>query len=246
VDKFGDAYKATIAVFHGIIASWLFLRFSEIKIDEFYFVILLVFFSVANILVWQGVLRFVAWWRRTPPAEEASAAQITGVRYRASDAIGLTLVAIVIGLGAAYLYNADVVLYLASRLANWHTSSTDSPFTALFRGTAEHDTGLFDKRDGKFAKASNNKVMFRVYMKDSRIGYEGYPGIVPTRLEKRDVMLSPACRFSFEESDLTILKSFQLIDGPGVFLQLKDIAAIEVIDANKSGCGRLYLGALKE
>ncbi len=46
MEKLPDAFKATVAVFHGIISTWL---------DEFYFVILIIFFSVANILVWRLV-----------------------------------------------------------------------------------------------------------------------------------------------------------------------------------------------
>jgi hypothetical protein len=243
LDKFSGVYKATVVAFHGIIATWLFLEFSQIEIDKFYFVILLVFFTVANILVWKTLVRLL-WWRGQDE-ETPAVADMSTVRYRAADAIGLTLVAVFIGFAAAYLYNADFILGLANRFANWHVTGTDSPFITLVRGAAEHDSGLFDKRDGKFARASENKAMFRVYMKDHQIGYEGYPGIVPTRLEKRDVMLSPACRFGFDEADPTVLKSFQLIEGAGGFLELEDITAIEVVDTSKSDCARLYLNALK-
>jgi hypothetical protein len=37
MEKLAESYKATIAVFHGIIATWLFKVFSA-QLDEFYFV----------------------------------------------------------------------------------------------------------------------------------------------------------------------------------------------------------------
>ena len=51
MDKFAEAYKATLTAFHGIISAWLFLTFSERTVDQFVFVILIIFFGVANTLV---------------------------------------------------------------------------------------------------------------------------------------------------------------------------------------------------
>jgi hypothetical protein len=61
MEKLAESYKATIAVFHGIIATWLFKVFSETQLDEFYFVVLVIFFSVANLLLWRSLCGSVAY-----------------------------------------------------------------------------------------------------------------------------------------------------------------------------------------
>jgi hypothetical protein len=241
MDKFGEILKATIAVFHGIIATWLFLDFSERKVNEFYFLVLLVFFSVANVLVWNAI----SWlFRRKaipfPPLE----AGIDKVSFRATDVAGLTAVAVAVGLFAAFLDRNEVVLRAASAVTDWHRTTSESPFDAIMFDLTSHNSGAFDKRIRSLVKSAEAKGSYlRIIPKASRIAYEGYPGRISTRGEvaDRELLLSPACRLVYDATDPAKITSTQRINGPGVFLRLTDVMAIEIIDAVQSDCANLPL-----
>ena len=56
---------------------------------------------------------------------------------------------------------------------------------------------------------------------------------------EREIVLSPACRFFAAEKEPTKIEGMQRINGPGVFLRLTDVIAVEVIDARQSACKKL-------
>jgi hypothetical protein len=153
MDKFGEPYKATVAVFHGIIATWLFLDFSERKVNEFYFVILLVFFTVANLLVWHAVLDVVRRLRGARP-QAATAIGIEGISYRPVDVAILSIIAALVGLTAAAIDRRDAVLRLGSLVADWHRTSSDSPFDLMMSDVTEKRLGQLDKRDVQLVQAA--------------------------------------------------------------------------------------------
>jgi hypothetical protein len=239
MDKFGEILKATMAVFYGIIATWLFLDFSERKVNEFYFLVLLLFFSVANVLVWNAIVK--PFRRKTilfPPAE----AGIDWVSFRAPDIAGLTAVAVALGLFAAFLDRSEVVGRAANAVTGWHRTTSESPFDSIMFDLTGHHSAAFDKRTHGLVKSAEAKGSYlRVISKASRIAYEGYPGRTSTRGEPadRELLLSPACRLVYDAADPAKIISTQRINGPGVFLRLADVTAIEIIDAFQSDCANL-------
>src|SRR5690242_18990299 len=183
MDKLGDSFKAILTVFHGIISTWLFIEFSERKVDEFHFVILLVFFTVANVLVWNGLRRIkrILW----PPPATATASPLVDFEsgsYRVVDGIGLTLIAIITGLLAAWLDRKDAVLWLGSAVADWEQTRSDSPFEATMFDITENRPANVDKRDRRFVEPARAEGAYlRVYVKDAMLGYQGYPGRTSTK-----------------------------------------------------------------
>jgi hypothetical protein len=239
MDKFGEILKATVAVFHGIIATWLFLDFSERRVSEFYFLVLLVFFSVANVLVWNAVIKP---FRRKTALFSPIAIGIDRVSFRAVDVAGLTVVAAALGLFAAFLDRKDVVLHVANTLADWHRTTSESPFDSIMFDLTSHDSAAFDKRSQRLVEAAREKDSYlRVIPKGSRIAYEGYPGRTSNKgeLADRELLLTPACRLSYDSADPAKIISIQRVSGPGVFLRLAEVTAIEIIDVVQSECANL-------
>jgi hypothetical protein len=237
MDKLPEAFKATLAVFHGIISTWLFLKFSETTADEFYYVILVIFFSVGNILVWKMLLLIPTWYRYGKKPPERDSLDLVAIRYRPIDVAALTLIAVLVGLTAAYFQTKDTILHVASIFVNWERTSSDDAFQWLFENVADNSMNVIDKRDPAHVKAASGAAFIRVYVKDTKLGYEGYPGITPGKLDRREVILTPACRFSWDENSGMVTK-MEVIAGPGVFLELADVNVIEIIDANTSDCSK--------
>src|SRR5215831_13987123 len=131
MDKLSDVFKATVAVFHGIISTWLFVEFSETTVDQFQFLILLVFFTVGNILVWSLAIRGYYWIHGIAATVELTTNDITALRYRSVDVAGLTFVAICLGLLSAYVQRHDLILREANKVTNWQRNYGDSPFFVL-------------------------------------------------------------------------------------------------------------------
>jgi len=119
--------------------------------------------------------------------------------YRVSDVIALTSTAIVLGLFAAFADRHDVVLKLANTVTDWQRTTDASPFDAMMGAIGENKIGKFDGRNPDLVKAAREKGTYlRIYGKDSKFAYEGYPGMVSTKGDdpkQRAVVLTPACRF---------------------------------------------------
>jgi hypothetical protein len=64
-----------------------------------------------------------------------------------------------------------------------------------------HRAQFIDKRDPEKVRAAGGAAYVRIYLKDLKLGYEGYPGRAPTRSEIREVVLTPACRFVLDPND---------------------------------------------
>jgi hypothetical protein len=237
MDKLPEAFKATLAVFHGIISTWLFLEFSETTADEFHYVIIVIFFSVGNILIWKMLLHIQNHYkhRKNPAARDSL--DLAAIRYRPTDVAALTLIAVLVGLTAAYLQTKDTVLHVANIFVNWERTSSDDAFQWLFENIADKRMNVIDKRDPTHVKAASGAAFIRVFVKDTKLGYEGYPGLTPGKLDRREVILTPACRFSWDENSGKLSK-MEVIAGPGVFLALADVNVIEIIDANTSDCSK--------
>ena len=175
MDKLGESFKAIVAVFHGIISTWLFIDFSEKKVDEFHFVILLVFFTVTNVLIWNALLR-VKRVVRPGAMTTTPLVDFQSGTYRLVDGIGLTLIAVAVGLFSAYLDRKDVVLWLGSTVANWDRTSSDPPFETTMLDITENRPANVDKRSRRFVDPARAEGAYlRVYVKDAKLGYEGYP-----------------------------------------------------------------------
>ncbi len=240
MDKFAEAFKATIAVFHGIIATWLFLEFSDTKVTEFYFVILLVFFTVANIYVWRLLIAVPRrLYAKTVNEGSAAAALpaaggLAATFYRPGEIIGLTVVAFAVGLCAAYLQNKQVVLRTANLVIDWQRSDARSPFYLMLTHVSTHTMQMLDARTPDAVAAAKGSAYLRVFMKDMKYVYEGYPGWVPGRLDPQEVILTPACRLLYDPNDATKIVAVQPIEGPGAYLNLSLAASIEIIDAQNA------------
>jgi hypothetical protein len=238
LDKLAETLKVTVAVFHGIIATWLFLEFSDTKVDEFYFVILLIFFTTANLLLWRGLNSLLTLLKIRRPSTTQNK-DVFHIKYNAIDVALLSVISIFVGLLSAYLYRKDVILTLANKVADWETTSTATPYENLISNTTAHTMQFIDRRPPDQVSAAGGGAYFRVYMKDNKFGYEGYPGSTSGKLDVREVILSPACYFSFD-GDSKKMSALRTIDGPGVYLSLGEVGVIEIIDANKSECARLF------
>jgi hypothetical protein len=241
MDKLAGSFKAIVAVFHGIIATWVFTDFSERKVSEFEFVILLVFFTVANILIWNALFRGNQKFRAKPVT--ATTLDFQPESFRIGQGIGLTLIAICVGLVAAYIDRHDYVLRMGNSLADWERSSSAPPFEVMIHSVRVGRAGLIDIRDQKAVEAARaDGAYLRIYVKNSQLAYEGFPARVSTKGEvnSREVVLSPACRLSAEAGNATKIATVQPIDGPGVFLRLNDVVAIEIVDALTSACAKLF------
>jgi hypothetical protein len=240
MDKFSDFFKATVAVFHGIIATWLFVGFSEITVDQFQFLILLVFFAVANILIWNFAI--LAWHkiRGVVASVPLMTSDLAALRYRPVDVFGLTAVAIILGLVTAYAHRQDVILHAANSVVNWHRSYSDAPFNLLLSHVSGQSMQRLDGRDPTRVKAAGGLAYLRVYQKDLKFAYEGYPRAAANKRDPREIILSPACRYILDPSDQSKITAVQEIEGPGVFVRLVDIGTFEVIDRHQSRCAALH------
>jgi hypothetical protein len=233
MDKFPDIVKATIAAFHGIVATWIFREFSATEVTEFYFVILVIFFGVVNATVWHILIRFVPYLRS---ATEQNAVDLTISTYRPLEVAVLTAIAVITGSTAAYVQNHDLHLRMANKFTSWERSSNRLPFEMVVWRATGRFVKDFDRRDPSLIK-KDGQVLLRVYINDAKLGYEGYVAFAPSKGEVREVILSPACRFTLtKDSDGPV--SWQRIDGPGVFLGLTDTTVIEILDEDKSKCAQ--------
>jgi hypothetical protein len=240
VDKLADIFKATIAVFHGIISTWLFLEFSEITVDQFQFLILLVFFTVGNVMVWSIAMRRYYRMRGVASSVALATDNISALHYRALDVIGLTVIAICAGLLAAYIQRHDLILRAANSVTNWERNFSDAPFSIVLSKIISGRISEIDARGPRTVAAAKNMAYLRVYLKDQKIAFEGYPRVAPGKRDLREFFLSPACTYSFATDDSTKVNSVQEVEGPGVLLRVVESAAIEVIDAAKSKCAKLH------
>jgi hypothetical protein len=240
MDKFSDFFRAAVAVFHGIIATWVFLEFSETNVDQFQFLLLLVCFTVLNVLLWNLILLAFLRLRSGPGVSiPLLTTDIARLSYRTIDVVGLSSIAVVVALAAAYVYRRDVLLDAANKVIDWRRTHGDTPFNVLLIHVTSHKMNLLDGRSRKAVQMADGNAYVRIYQKDIKFYYEGYPRAAPTRLDPREFMLSPACRYALNDIDQSKQPFVQLIEGPGVFVRVADIAAIEVIDRSQSPCAKL-------
>lgn len=240
MDKLHDVFKATIAVFHGIISTWLFLEFSETTVDEFQFLILLVFFTVGNVVLWSLMLRFYYRLRGIPATVQLTTDNIGALRYGVADVAGLMIIAMNTGLLSAYVHRHDFILHAANKVVAWERNYSDAPFFLLLSNITGGTMSKMDGRGPRSVKTAKNMTYLRVYVKDQKIAYEGYPRIAATKRDPREVFLSPACRYAFAANDPTAVTAVQAVDGPGVFLRVADVAAFEVLDKVNSKCAKIH------
>lgn len=238
MDKLADTFKAIIAVFHGIIATWFFLQFAERSVDEFHFIILLIFFTTINILIWRTVKSLVSHYFKMR-RKKSRVSDILATNYHASDVVVLTIISIIVGLTSAYFDKKDAILSLVNSVIDTGISSTDTPYEYLVDNITEHTIYNLDRRPPALVQAAMGAYV-RVYVKDTKIGYEGYPGVISGKLDAREMFLSPACYFSFD-GDPKRISAVQPINGPGVFLSFATIGIIEIIDLKSSECARLFV-----
>lgn len=241
MDKFPDFFKATVAVFHGIIATGLFLTFSETTVDEFQFVLLVVCFSVVNVLAWNFItLVYLKMKLQGDPSIPLMTGDIARLSYRTVDVMGLTLIAVLWAFIAAFAYQNDAVLGFGNSLMNLHRTHSASPFDLVLSNVSEQTMNRLDGRDGKIVKDAKGRAYLRIYQKDEKFAYEGYPRAAPTRSNPREIFLSPACRYAREKIGDTSQPVVEQIEGPGVFVRVVDIPALEVIDRKDSPCAKLF------
>jgi hypothetical protein len=105
-----------------------------------------------------------------------------------------------------------------------------------------YNSAAFDKRSHLLVQSAKEKGSYlRIIPKGSRLAYEGYPGLAPSKGEvaDRELVLTPACRVTYDSTDPAKIISMQRIEGAGVFLRLPDVAAIEIIDVVQSQCAKI-------
>ena len=110
--------------------------------------------------------------------------------------MGLTLIAVLWALMAAYAYQHDAVLGFGNSLMNLHRTHSAPPFDLVVSNVSEQTMNLLDGRDGKIVKEAKGRAYLRIYQKDEKFAYEGYPRAAPTRANPREIFLSPACRYA--------------------------------------------------
>ena len=240
MDKFSEIFKATVAVFHGIVATWLFLSFSETSVDEFQFVLLVVCFSVVNVLAWNFILLLYMKWKQ---GWDASLPLMTGdiarLSYRTVDVMGLTVVAVLWAILVSYAYQHDAVLGFGNSFINLRRTHSADPFFLVVSNVSGHTMNMLDGRDGKIVQEAKGRAYLRIFQKDD-VAYEGYPRAAPTRSNPREIFLSPACRYTREKEGETKRTIVEPIEGPGVFVKVADIPAVEVIDRKDSQCAKMF------
>jgi hypothetical protein len=241
MDKFSDVFRASVAVFHGIIATWLFLNFSETSVDQFQFVLLVVCFSVVNVLAWNFiVLAFLRISQGPGVSVPLMTGDIARLSYRTVDVFGLTVVAVIFAWISSYAYQHDAVLAFGNSLMNLRRTHTPAPFDLVLSNISARTMNKLDGRNAAAVQGAEGRAYIRVYQKDEKFAYEGYPRAAPTRSNPREIFLSPACRYSREKIDAANPPIVQKIEGPGVFIRANDIPAFEVIDRNESPCAKLF------
>lgn len=241
MDKFSEVFKATVAVFHGIIATWLFLSFSETSVDEFQFVLLVVCFSVVNVLAWNFIaLLYVKWTQGGNASIPLMTGDIARLSYRTVDVMGLTLVAMLWAAIAAYAYQHDAVLGFGNSLIDLRRTHSADPFYLVLSNVSAHTMNRLDGRDGNAVKEAKGRAYLRIYQRGDAFAYEGYPRAAPTRSNPREIFLSPACRYAREKNGDTKQVVVEPIEGPGVFVRVSENPAVEVIDRKSSACAKLF------
>jgi hypothetical protein len=241
MDKFSDVFKASVAVFHGIIATWLYLNFSETSVDEFQFLLLVVCFAVVNVLAWNFiVLVFMSMTRGPGVSVPLMTGDIARLSYRTVDVIGLTLIAIFFAVMASYATQKDAVLGFGNLLMDLRRTDSPPPFDLILSNISARTMNKLDGRDGKIVAQAGGQAYLRIYEKDTKFAYEGFPRGAPTRSNPREIFLSPACRYSRDKISDGSKPFVEKIEGPGVFVRVTENPAFEVIDRKESPCAKLF------
>lgn len=238
MEKFNDIFRLTANVFHGIIATEVFVYFSEISVDQFKYFLILTFFTIINVFTWNLVLLLIKRARgETTSGAVLMTDDISRLRYRSIDVLGLTVLALVVGTVAGVLYQRNVVLNLVGRLVDVEQTYNRSPFIMMSRALDAGDKVAIDGRPDWIREAHRSSNYLRVFMKDRSVVYEGYAKLRPTVLEQREIVLSPACRLKPSGGAGTPFQA-TLIEGPGVFLRVTDDVFIEILDWEDSPCAQ--------
>jgi hypothetical protein len=165
---------------------------------------------------------------------------IARLSYRTVDVIGLTVVAVLWAVIAAYAYQHDAVLGFGNSFFDLRRTNSADPFYLVVSNVSAQTMNKLDGRDGKIVKEAKGRAYLRIYQKDDAFAYEGYPRAAPTRSNPREIFLSPACRYVREKKGDTEQVVVEPIEGPGVFVRVGEIPAVEIIDRKDSPCAKRF------
>jgi hypothetical protein len=141
---------------------------------------------------------------------------------------------------ATYAYQHDAVLGFGNSLIDLRRTHSADPFYPVLSNVSAHTMDRLDGRDGKVVKEANGRAYLRIHQKDDAFAYEGYPRAAPTRSNPREIFLSLACRYARDKKGDTKQVVVEPIEGPGVFVRVGDVPAVEVIDRKDSPCAKLF------
>ena len=125
-------------------------------------------------------------------------------------------------------------------MMNLGRTHTPAPFDLVLSNISARTMNMLDGRDRKIVLQAEGKAYLRIYQKDEKFAYEGYPRAAPTRSNPREIFLSPACRYSREKINVENQPFVEKIEGPGVFVRVSETPAFEVIDRSQSPCAKLF------
>ena len=165
---------------------------------------------------------------------------IARLSYRTVDVFGLTIAAVLFAWISSYAYQHEAVLAFGNSLMNLRRTHTPAPFELVISNISARTMNKLDGRNAPAVREAEGRAYIRIYQKDEKFAYEGYPRAAPTRSNPREIFLSPACRYSREKVDAVTQPFVQKIEGPGVFIRVNDIPAFEVIDRKESPCAKLF------
>jgi hypothetical protein len=259
IEEFASGVKVLAP---GLVIAIIFFAYSDIKFDEFGF---LLFSSAAVIIVslfTEGFLVLVAALYFLPdlalrallqkPRQRSKKLTLREARSRIEPTrvAAQFVLAVLLGILAINLYQNDALYRsFGEVIASPKVSHLDA-FDLSIKRVVDQDYHLIDQRSPRFfqpcpkptldQKPSTNCVA-GVYLKiKTKQGdlYEGGIRYFPVKHELQGIYLSPACVQRIK--DKLEYESLARIGGPGVYVALADIAAIEYLDIATSPCFELY------
>jgi hypothetical protein len=269
MDKIEEFVKGTQFLAPGIVVATIFFMFSDVRFDQFGFILFCALAVIIISFTTNSFLIFIAIIYSLSQTALSAAYQVAGqhapdkikrqtlrsrtaeVRTRLESArlIGQFALSVFLGVLLVNFYEGDLFYRVLGRVIESPKISHQNTLHFVLNKIAAKKFEYIDERPGRSqicppssASECSRDIYLKIKTKQGDV-YEGAMRYYPTKLEVQGFYMSPACvariRDKLEYAEL------EKIAGPGVYLPIGDVAAIEYEDALSSDCFGLYHPELK-
>ena len=267
MDKIEEFVHGVKFLAPGIVVAIIFFMFSDVKFDQFGF---LLFCAVAIILIsfvtssfltvitylfsvsYTAISRATA--KKRAPAGSAKKIRtvVTKVRARLESMrlIAQFALSIILGVLVVNIYQQDSFYTIFRGIIHSPKISQQDTIHFVLGKVVDKKFDYIDERPGRsqicpppVSTDCSRDVYLKVKTKQGDV-YEGAMRYFPTKLEVQGLYLSPACVARIR--DKLQYGALEKIAGPGVYMPIGDVAAIEYVDALSSSCFELYYPEYKK